>query len=141
MEDERMAEPKTAPTVAIVGASSDRAKFGNKAVRAYLQVGYTVFPIHPRQEEIEGLRAYPNLQAVPAPIDRVSMYVPPKIGVTLLEEIARCRPKEFYLNPGSESPELVERARALGLEPIEACSILAVGMDPDSLSRPPAGGS
>ena len=136
-----MAEPKASPTVAIVGASSDRSKFGNKALRAYLQVGYTVFPIHPRDGEIEGLRAYPNLQAVPAPIDRVSMYVPPKIGVTLLEEIARCQPKEFFLNPGSESPELVERARALGLEPIEACSILAVGMDPDTLDPPPGGGS
>ena len=122
------------PTVAIVGASGNRSKFGNKSVRAHLQAGFTVYPIHPRETEIEGLKTYPDLRAVPRPVNRVTFYVPPKIGVTLLDQVADLAPGEFFLNPGSESPELVAGARELGLDPIEACSILAVGEDPEDFA-------
>jgi predicted CoA-binding protein len=121
------------PTVAIVGASKDRSKYGNKSIRAHLKVGYRVFPVHPKEREIEGLPVYADLASIPEPVERVSMYVPPKVGITLLEQIVALKPKEFFLNPGAESPALVARARELGLEPIEACSILAVGEDPDEL--------
>ena len=123
-----------APTVAIIGASKDRSKYGNKSVRAHRQMGYTVYPINPREEEIEGLKVYPDLASVPGPVDRVSMYVPPAVGIKLLPQIAAKQPKEFFLNPGSESPELVAQAESLGLEPIQACSILDVGLDPEQMS-------
>ncbi|MCX7600232.1 MAG: CoA-binding protein, partial [Armatimonadetes bacterium] len=56
--------------------------------------------------------------------------VPPEIGINLLDDIARKGCGELYVNPGAESPELLEKARALGLEPILACSILAIGESP-----------
>ncbi len=118
------------PVVVIVGASKDRSKYGNKSLRAHLKLGYQVIPVNPREAEIEGLTAVRDLTAVTGPVDRVSMYVPPKIGLALLEQIKALAPKEFFLNPGTESPELVAQARAIGLEPIEACSILALGTDP-----------
>jgi uncharacterized protein len=122
------------PTVAIIGASADRNKFGNKSVRAHLAQGYEVFPINPKGGEIEGLRAYERLADVPvAPLDRISMYVPPAVGMTLLEEIAAKGCDELWLNPGSDSAELAEAARARGLNPIVACSIVDVGVSPQSL--------
>jgi len=124
-----------APTVAIIGASNDRSKFGNKAVRAHMQTGYTVYPVNPKETHIEGLEAFANLDAVPGPVDRVSMYVPPAVGLAMLDQIARKRPKEFFLNPGTESPELVQKAEEAGLQPIQACSILAVGIDPADLEQ------
>jgi predicted CoA-binding protein len=117
-------------TVAIVGASSAGHKYGNKAVRAYLRQGWTVYPINPNEKTIEGLTAYPTLADVPGRIDRVSMYVPPAVGLTLLDAIQRAAPSELFLNPGSESDELVARAEALGLEPIQACSIVDIGERP-----------
>jgi uncharacterized protein len=121
----------TGTTVAIIGASADRAKFGNKALRAFRDAGWTVFPIHPTLAEVEGLPAYHNLDALPVDtLDQVSFYVRPHIGVDLLEQVARKRPREVWLNPGSESPDLLARARELGLNVIEACSILAVGRHP-----------
>ena len=48
-------------TVAVVGASNDRRKFGNRAVRAYQEQGYTVVPINPHERELEGLMAYPSV--------------------------------------------------------------------------------
>ena len=118
------------PSVAVIGASSAPQKFGNKAVRAYLRQGWTVYPVNPNEKTIEGLATFPSLADVPGPVDRVSMYVPPAIGITLLDAIKAKAPGELFLNPGSESDELVERATALGLDPIQACSIVDIGERP-----------
>lgn len=119
------------PKIAIVGASLDRSKFGNKAVRAFVEQGWEVFPVHPKLAEIEGLRAYPDLAAIPeAHLERVSLYVPPEIGIGVLDQIAAKQVDEVWLNPGAESPALLERAEALGLDVIQACSILAIGEHP-----------
>ena len=122
-----------AKTVAVIGASNDRSKFGNKAVRAYRNQGYQVFPVNPRVDSVEGLPAYRSISDVPGMVDIVLVYVPPKIGIGLLSDIAAKRPKEIYLNPGTESDEIVEKAQSLGLSPIQACSILAVGMRPEEV--------
>ena len=119
-------------TVAVIGASSNRRKFGNKAVRAFQAHGDTVFPVNPHERVIEGLEAYPSVLAVPGTIDMATMYVPPEIGVRILDELAKKGIAEVWLNPGSESDALVARAQALGLNIIEACSITGLG---DSASR------
>jgi predicted CoA-binding protein len=120
------------PTVAIIGASSDRAKFGNKSVRAHLSQGYTVYPVNPKGGQIEGLTVYRSIADVPdEPLDRVSMYLPPHLGVMALDEIAAKGCRELWLNPGSESDEVVAKAESLGLTPIVACSIVALGVHPD----------
>jgi predicted CoA-binding protein len=112
-------------TVAIVGASRDRSKFGNRSVRAHLRAGFEVYPVNPRGGEIEGLTVYRTLAEVPvAELDRISMYVPPPTGLQLLPEIAQKGCRELWFNPGSESEELLERAHRLGLDPIVACSIV-----------------
>lgn len=120
-------------TVAVIGASNDRRKFGNRAVRAFLQQGYTVIPINPGEREIEGLPAYASVLDVPVAIDMASFYVPPEIGEALLEEMARKKIPEVWLNPGSESDELIARAHALSIQPIVACSIVAIGENPYAL--------
>ncbi len=118
------------PTVAIIGASADRSKYGNKSVRAHLAAGYEVFPVNPKAEQIEGLKVYRRVEDIPVALDRVSMYVPPQVGRTLLEEIARKGCGEVYFNPGSDDPELVEAAQQLGLKAVPRCSIVALGMSP-----------
>jgi hypothetical protein len=124
-----MSEP-TRKTVAVVGASADRSKYGNKAVRAYLRQGWEVYPVHRNGGEIEGVAAYESIEAIPVPIDRVTLYLPPVAGIEVLPAIARAHSKEFFVNPGAESDELVDRARALGLDPILACSIVEIGASP-----------
>jgi predicted CoA-binding protein len=120
-------------TVGIVGASALRSKYGNKAVRAFRDAGWIVFPIHPTLKEVEGLKAYSSLDALPVTqLDRVSLYLPPQVGIQVLDQVARKRPCELWLNPGSESPELLDRARELGLSVIQACSILSVGAYPSN---------
>jgi predicted CoA-binding protein len=122
--------PQERKHIAIVGASSDRRKFGNKAVRAYARAGWRVYPVHPVEEEVEGFEAYPSVRHIPGPVDRVSMYLPPAKGLQILDDIRKVRPGEVWLNPGTESDELVAKAEKLGLNVIQACSILDVGMSP-----------
>jgi predicted CoA-binding protein len=117
-------------TVAVIGASADRRKFGNIAVRAFRQAGYRVIPINPHESEVEGLRTYPSVLDVGEPIEMATVYVPADVGERVIEEIARKGIKEVWLNPGAESPQLVAKARALGLTPIQACSIIGIGLSP-----------
>lgn len=121
------------PTVAVIGASSNREKFGNKAVRAFLQQGYDVFPVHPTEQTIEDLKVFRSVLNIPFPLDKVSLYVPPAVGMKLVDEIAKKGCKELWLNPGADSPELYEKAQSLGLNPIIACSIVGVGVNPHNL--------
>ena len=116
--------------VAVIGASSNRNKFGNRAVRAFLSQGFTVVPINPHEVEIEGLKVYASVLDVPGAIDMASFYVPPEIGMEVIGDVARKRIPEVWLNPGAESDELITRAKALSIQPIVACSIVAIGQNP-----------
>src|SRR5262245_54046723 len=116
--------------VAVVGASNNRHKFGNKAVRAFASQGYSVFPINPHEREIEGHAAYASVLDVPGPIDMATIYVPPEIGVSVMEELAKKQVAEVWLNPGADGDEVVSRARELRLKTIQACSIIGIGDSP-----------
>jgi len=119
--------------VAVIGASSDRRKFGNRAVRAFKQEGYDVVPINPHEAEIEGLKAYRSVLDVPGRIEMASFYVPPEIGERVIAEVAAKQIPEVWLNPGAESDALIARARELSITPIVACSIIGIGQNPYAL--------
>jgi hypothetical protein len=116
----------------VIGASSDRSKFGNKAVRAFVHHGDTVVPINPREPEVEGLKTYASVLDVPGPVDMATFYVAPRVGLGLLEEVSQKGIAEVWFNPGAESPELVARAKALGLRAVVACSIVGIGESPSA---------
>jgi predicted CoA-binding protein len=120
-------------TAAIIGASNSRTKYGNKAVRAFRQQGYTVWPVHPTEAVIEGLPAFKSIADVPARPQVVSVYLPPAVLQRVLPDIAAKGCDELWLNPGTESDEVLAEAARLGLNVVQACSVLGVGLSPDSL--------
>jgi predicted CoA-binding protein len=120
-------------TVAVIGASSDRRKFGNRAFRAYREEGYKVIPINPNEASVEGVPTYASVMDVPETIDMATVYVPPEIGITLLEGFERKQIPEIWINPGAESDQLIAEARRRKLNVIEACSIVGIGRNPYSL--------
>ena len=121
-----------AKTVAVVGASSDRSKFGNKALRAFQAEGHTVIPINPNEREVEGLKTYASVLDVPEPIDMATVYVQPEVALDLLAEFEQKQIPEIWINPGAESAELVAEAKKRKLNIIQACSIVAIGRSPYS---------
>ncbi len=120
-------------TVAVIGASNDRSKFGNKAVRAFQQTGHKVFPVHPAQTEVEGLPCFKNIRDVPERPNLISVYLGPDRLLAVLPDIAVRGCDELWLNPGTVSDDVLVKAEELGLRTRELCSILEVGMSPHDL--------
>ena len=117
-------------TIAIIGASTDRQKYGNKAVRAFHQQGYQVYPVNPNAVEVEGLPAFKSIRDIPIRPQMVSVYLPPSVLLKVLPDIAARGCDELWLNPGTESDEVLAEAQRLGLNVIQACSIVGVGVSP-----------
>ena len=118
------------PTVAVLGASSDRSKFGNKCVRAFASAGYRVHPVNLAASEIEGFPAYRSLAEVPGDLDRISVYLPPHVTAALLDEIAARGAREVWFNPGSADRRVLEAAAARGIPLRDGCSIVDIGLSP-----------
>ena len=116
--------------VAVIGASSNRQKFGNKALRAFKRQGFTVIPINPNEPEVEGHKTYPSVLDVPDAIDMATVYVPAIAGVKVMDDLAQKKIPEVWLNPGADEDVVVARARELGLNVIQACSIVGIGESP-----------
>lgn len=119
------------PTVAVIGASGDRRKFGNKCVRAYLEAGYRVFPVNPGGGTIEGQEVCARIGEVPVDLDRIALYLPPPKTRALLPEIAAKGAVDgVFFNPGTWTDEILAEARQLGIQARPECAIVALGMTP-----------
>ena len=103
---------------AVVGASSDQSKYGNMVLRAYQQQGHEVYPVNPRADVIEGLKAYPSLAELPVKVRGVSIITPPAITERVVTEAAAAGAEFVWMQPGAESREAIQRAESLGLKVI-----------------------
>ena len=115
---------------AVVGASADRAKYGNKVLRCYQQHGRSpLYPVNPRAIEIEGLPAFPNLSATPERARAVSIITPPAITEAVVEEAASLGIRYLWMQPGAESARALSLAERHGLECIAGgpCLLVVLG--------------
>jgi uncharacterized protein len=113
---------------AVVGASIDRSKYGNKVLRCYQQHGKEVYPINPRAPEVEGLRAYPSLASLPVQAKAVSVITPPAITERVVREAAAAGVTHIWMQPGAESEAAVRAAESLGMTVIAGGPCLLVVM-------------
>jgi predicted CoA-binding protein len=116
--------------IAVVGASGDRAKFGNKCVRAYIEAGWEVYPVHPRESEIEGLPVFAKLADVPVELERISVYLHPDVVMQVIPEMVGKGAQEVWFNPGSADHRVLAAARSAGLAAVDGCSIVDIGLSP-----------
>ena len=121
------------PSAAVIGASNDRRKYGNKALRALRERGYTVWPVNPNESEVEGIPAFKSIRDVPQRPEMITVYVRPEVVLQILPDIAAKGCDELWLNPGTESDEVLRRAEELHLNVIQACTIIGVGISPAGL--------
>ena len=113
--------------VMVIGASRDPDKFGNRALRAHVERGHEVLPINATADEVEGIKAYASVSDPDGPIDRAILYLPAHVGIGVLKALAeRGDVGELWVSPGAESDELLDKARTLGFDPIQACAIVDV---------------
>lgn len=117
-------------TIAVVGASNYRQKFGNKCVRAYQRAGWRVFPVNPYEQEVEGMPTLKSVRDVPESLDRISVYLPPPMTLEILPELAEKGATEVWFNPGAADRAVIAEARRQGIAVVEGCSIVDVGLSP-----------
>lgn len=127
--DERIAAFLDGAAFAVVGASTVRSKYGNKVLRCYQQNHREVYPINPKADEVEGLKAYPNLAALPIKVHGISIITPPSVTEQIVEECGQLGIEHLWMQPGAESDKAIERARELGMNVIggDACVLVVLG--------------
>lgn len=113
---------------AVVGASTDRSKYGNKVLRAYLQAGRTAYCVHPREAEIEGQKCYRSLADLPEPVRAISVVTPPAITEQLIPDAYAAGVQWVWMQPGAESPAAIEAATSRGMRVLAGgpCALVAL---------------
>lgn len=114
---------------AVVGASSDRSKYGNKVLRCYLQHGRDAVPVHPKEATVEGRPAFATLGAIPGGVGAISVITPPAVTEKVVEEAGKLGIRHVWMQPGAESDAAVRRARELGMNVIAGgpCLLVVLG--------------
>ena len=92
--------------IALVGASNDPAKFGNRIFRDLVVKGYAVWPVNPREPKIEGVAVHADLESLPSKPDIVNFVVPPKVALAVAKQALALGIRRLWFQPGSESDEL-----------------------------------
>jgi predicted CoA-binding protein len=113
-EQQRIKEFLSGERFAVVGASQDRSKYGNKVVRAYLQNGLDAVPVNPTAKEVEGLAAVADLTQIEGHVDGVSIVTPPKVTEGVVKQAIALGIKNIWMQPGAESDEAVKLAESAG---------------------------
>lgn len=114
---------------AVVGASADRAKYGNKVLRCYAQHGLPVVGVHPKLTAVEGLPCHPSLAAIPGPPRAASVVAPPAAASSIVADALAAGVRHLWFQPGAEDAAAIASARAAGLSVIAdgPCLLVALG--------------
>jgi uncharacterized protein len=130
-ESQGMSQTTPSKTIAVIGASSDHRKFGNKCVRAYQKAGYEVWPVNLSEDEVEGRPVSRKVTEVPVDLDLISLYLPPPRILKVLPDIAAKGARHgVFFNPGTYDAEVLQKAKELGVPVRVECAIVALGMSP-----------
>ncbi len=116
---------------AVVGASSNRSKYGNKVLRCYAQHNHPVIGVNPRAQEIEGLPCYASLVEVPGPPRAVSVVAPPALAGSIVDDALRQCVTHMWFQPGAEDDAAIAIARSAGIEVIAfgPCLLVVLGFE------------
>ena len=105
-------------TWAVVGASNDPSKYGNKVYHQLKKAGYIVFAVNPKLDNLDGDPCYPSLAQLPAKPDAVSTVVPPKATDKVVQDCIDLGIERVWMQPGSESEQAIQNGEANGISVI-----------------------
>ena len=111
-------------TVVVLGASPKPERYSNQAVRALVEHGHRVIPVHALLKKIAGVVAVPALSGVRDPVNTLTLYVGPERGKDLLDDMINLAPDRVIMNPGTESDEIEEALNARGIAVLRACTLV-----------------
>lgn len=117
------------PAFGVVGASSNRTKFGNKVLRCYLQHQKKVYPVNPHESNIEGQTCIAHVKDLPKEVKSLSIITPPAITTQVVKEALLAGIENIWLQPGAESVEAIQMCQEKGINIIAKgpCLLVTLG--------------
>ena len=117
------------PVFGVVGASSNRDKYGNKVLRCYQQNNRRAIPVHPAEKQVEGVDCVASVAELPGEVESISVITPPKITEQVVEQAAAKGIRNIWMQPGAESPVAVRYCEERGLNVIAdgSCVLVVLG--------------
>ncbi|MDA3904070.1 MAG: CoA-binding protein [Desulfuromusa sp.] len=127
--EEKIGQFLASPVFAVVGASTNRDKYGNKVLRCFQQNERTVIPVHPKEVQIEAVDCVASVAELPADVQSISVITPPQITEKVVEQAAVKGIKNIWMQPGAESPAAVQYCEEQGLNVIAdgSCVLVVLG--------------
>ena len=110
----------------VVGASTDRTKYGNRVLRCYMQNGRRAIPVNPREKEIEGIPCVAEVLDLPDEVKSISVITPPQVTDRVVEEAIKKGITSIWMQPGAESAAAVQKCRENGINVIADGSCILV---------------
>jgi predicted CoA-binding protein len=110
--------------IAVVGATDSPGKYGGVAYRFLKGRGYRVFAINPGQGTVDGDPAYPDLGSLPDRPDIINLVVPARVGSRVVDEAAELGYRSVWFQPGADDPQVVDKARELGMDVVAGDCIM-----------------
>jgi predicted CoA-binding protein len=114
------------PAFGVVGASTNRQKYGNKVLRCYLQSGRRAIPVNPGEQEIESIPTVASIMDLPPEVESISMITPPPVTETLVKIAIEKGIRNIWMQPGAESPAAIALCTEHGINVIADGSCLLV---------------
>ena len=109
---------------AVIGVSRDPEKYGHKVYKDLKKAGYTVYPINPKAENVDGDKCYNSLRELPERPDVVDIVVPPKITERIIKECKELGIKRVWMQPGSESEEAISFCKENNIEVVHSVCVM-----------------
>jgi len=103
-------------SVAVVGVSASRRKFGNAIYQELKDRGKKVFAINPKTDTVDGDPCYPNLTSLPEKPEGALLVIPPAATLAVIREAASLGIERIWLQQGAESSEGEALCAELGLK-------------------------
>ena len=117
--------PNKDSLVAILGVSDNKSRYSYLAYENLISKQYTnVIGITPKKISLPEIYIVHSLKDVKSPIHTLTLYVRSEKLSPLIEDILKLNPKRIILNPGTENPDLIERATSQGIEIVEGCTLV-----------------
>ena len=107
---------ETTQTIAIVGLSNNQSKASYQVAEFMQHHGYTIVPVNPNEVNILGEKCYPNLEAIPFPVDMVNVFRPSKDCLEVTHSAVAINAKSVWLQLGIINEESRQIASNAGLE-------------------------
>jgi predicted CoA-binding protein len=120
--------PTSKPTVAVIGASPDPDRPSHKAVKAFADAGFEVYPVNPNATEVAGKKCYDRVASLPVDsLDRVALFVSGQLGMQVIDDLAHLAVGEIWASPGADDPAVISKARRMGISAYSLCSLEMLG--------------